>query len=144
MQSKWMISKLPKIPLLSLFFAILFFLAGCSGEVFDRAYTASGDGQKERELTPDELFTPTDDLNVVVKLNKHDDSVEVIARFLDPNDDVLQEVKAEDVPSEVGTVVLGIDYESRGDLPNQWIVGPYRVKILIDGEEVETLFFRVN
>lgn len=137
-------NQLSKFPLsLSLMFIFLFLLAGCSGGVFDRAYTASGDGQQEQELTPDDLFTPTDDLNVVVKLNKRDQTVEVLARFLDPNKDVLQEIKT-DAPSEVGTVVLGIDYESRGDLPNEWLVGPYEVKILIDGEEVETLFFKVN
>jgi hypothetical protein len=133
-----------KIPYqLSLLFSLLFLLTACSGEVFDRAYTASGDGQNEYELTKDEQFNPTDDFNVVVKLNKHDEMVEVVARFIDPNQEILQEPSAS-APSEVGTVVLGVDYEARTDLPNQWVVGRYKVEVLIDGEIVETLFFRVD
>jgi hypothetical protein len=121
----------------------LILLAACSGQVFERAYIAAGDGQREQDLTADEQFTPTEDINVVIKLNRRDESVEVLARFIDPNGDILEEIQAE-APSNVGTVVLGLDYQARADVGNEWLRGRYQVDILMDGETVQTLYFRVD
>lgn len=129
--------------LLFLSLICLSLLAGCSGQVFDRAYTASGEGSREQDLKPDEQFSPSEDLNVVIKLNQRRSTVEVLARFIDPNGDMLDEIRTE-APSSVGTVVMGLDYEARTDIGNTWQTGPYRVEISIDGELAETLFFRVD
>jgi|GEM_PF-6110940 len=118
-------------------------LAACSGEAYDRAYTASGDGMREVELTADEQFTPTEDLNLVVKLNRRDGEVDVRARFIDPNGDLLEEVSAE-ADEDVGTVVLGLDFQSRNDQVNQWLSGRYTIELFLDDEQVDTLFFRVD
>ena len=128
-----------------LFMAILLLLSACSGDVYDHAYTASGEGSQESELRLDEQFTTTDDLNVVIKLGNHEGTVKVIARFLDPNKDLLEEVSA-DVDETVGTVILGVDYEawSEAAAGNQWIKGRYTVDIFIEDEKVDTLFFRVD
>jgi hypothetical protein len=129
--------------LLVLFGILTFLLAACGGDVFERAYTASGDGLRESELSPDEQFSGTDDLNVVVKLNRHGEDANVESVIYDPNGDVLERIEAV-APDTVGTVVLGVDYEARADQVNQWIVGRYRVEVFVDGELVETLFFRVD
>ena len=118
-------------------------LAACGGDVFKRAYTASGEGLRESELAPDEQFSGTDDLNVVVKLNRHGEDAHVEVVFHDPNGDVLERIEAV-APNTVGTVVLGVDYDQRSDQVNQWIVGRYRVEVFVDDELVETLFFRVD
>lgn len=127
------------------FILILCLLSACSGGVYDRAYTASGDGNQESELREDEQFTTTDDLNVVIKLGNHEENVKVVARFIDPNGDLLQEVSAE-AEGDVGTVVLGVDYEAweASQAGNQWIVGRYGVEIIVDGEKVDTVYFRVD
>lgn len=122
---------------------LLLLLSACAGEVYDGAYTASGDGFEEKDLRKDEQFTATDDLNIVVKLNKHDDPVIVMARFIDPNGDILQEVETE-AASNVGTAILGVDYEARTDTANQWVVGRYRVDIFVDDQRVDTVYFRVD
>jgi hypothetical protein len=118
-------------------------LAACGGKTFDRAYMASGEGLRESELSPDEQFTGADDLNVVVKLNRHSDDANVEVVFTDPNGDVMERIEAV-APSTVGTVVLGLDYERRDDVGNQWLIGRYRVEVFVDEELVETLFFRVD
>lgn len=129
--------------LIPLFALLLGVLSACSGGVYARAYTASGDGQRETDLSADSQFSPTDDLNVVIKLNRRDETVKLVARFIDPNGEVLQEISA-DAPKSVGTVVMGVDYEGRADQVNQWIKGRYKVEILIDEKLVDTLFFRVD
>ena len=121
----------------------MIWLAACSGSIYDRAYTASGDGQTEAELSDDEQFAPDDDLNVVIKLNRRDEPALLTARFIDPNGELLEEVKAQ-AGSNVGTVVMGVDFEAKSDQVNQWLVGRYTVEILIDDEQVDTLFFRVD
>lgn len=118
-------------------------LVACSSEPFDRAYIAAGDGSREVDLVADEQFTPTEDFNVVVKLNRRNDPVDLLARFIDPNGDLLEEITAT-ADTEIGTVVLGVDYQSRSDQVNQWLRGRYRVEVFVDGEQVETLFFRVD
>jgi len=128
---------------LTLFSLILLLLAGCSGNVYARAYTASGEGANETELAPDEQFNTTEDLNVVVKLNRRKENVQVVARFIDPNEEVLEEITA-NAAKDVGTVVLGVDYQGRSDQINQWLRGRYRVEILIDDTQVDTLFFRID
>ena len=128
---------------LSLLVGCSILLTACGGEVYARSYMASGDGLNETDLTADEQFSGTDDLNVVVKLNRHGETANIEARFIDPNGDVLEAITAE-APEEVGTVVLGIDFEARDDQGNEWLSGRYRVEIVIDDELVDTLFFRVS
>ena len=118
-------------------------LAACGGDTFERAYTASGEGLRESELSPDEQFTGDDDLNVVVKLNRHGEDVNVEAVFYDPNGEVLERIETI-ATDEIGTVVLGIDYDLRDDQVNRWITGRYRVEVFLDDELMETLFFRVD
>ncbi|MFP4322334.1 MAG: hypothetical protein ACLFTK_07765 [Anaerolineales bacterium] len=118
-------------------------LAACSGDVYERAYTASGDGNRERDLNQTEQFLGNDDLNVVIKLSRRGDPVIINTRFIDPNGDVLEEITAE-ADSDIGTVVMGVDYEARQDIPNEWLSGRYRVEVRVDGELVDTLFFRVD
>lgn len=126
-----------------LLLGVLLVLSACSGKVYERAYVASGEGNQENELREDEQFTITDDFNVVIKLNEHEEVVKVMARFVDPNGDVMEEISTE-AGSSVGTLVLGIDYEARTDTTNQWIVGRYKVDIFVDDEKVDTVFFRVD
>lgn len=126
-----------------LFSLLAFGLSACGGSAYARAYTAVGEGRQESELRPNEQFTPTDDLNVVIKLNRRSDTVQVQARFIDPNGEILEEIN-QAAPENVGTMVLGISYAARADQINQWLRGRYRVEIRIDDELVETLYFRVD
>lgn len=118
-------------------------LAACGGEVYERAYTAAGQGLAERDLRPDAQFSTRDDLNVVVKLNPHDGSVDVTALFIDPNGDPFQEI-TQAASDQTGTVIFGLDFEARGDQNDEWLRGRYQVDILIDGDRADTLYFRVD
>ena len=129
--------------LLVLFGLSVCLLTACGGDTFERAYMASGEGVREAELSPDEQFNGTDDLNVVVKLNRHSEDAKVEVVFNDPNGEVLERIETV-APDTVGTVVLGVDYERRSDTGNQWLIGRYRVEVFVDDELVETLFFRVD
>jgi hypothetical protein len=132
-----------KIFLILPFLLIVTLLSACRQEAFARAYIAAGDGTREQDLTPDEQFTPSEDFNVVVKLHRRAKTVEVLARFIDPNGDLLEEIRT-DAPDNVGTVVLGVDYQARRDTVNTWLRGRYTVELFVDGEQVETLYFRVD
>ncbi|NJL95267.1 MAG: hypothetical protein HC915_16880 [Anaerolineae bacterium] len=123
--------------------ALLWVLSACGGPAFDRAYVAAGQGQAESDLRPSSQFSTTDDLNVVIKLNRHGGNLPVAARFLDPNGEEVQTVRAE-VPEGVETVVLGIDADLRPDPAEQWVRGRYTVEVEVNGEVVERLFFRVD
>lgn len=119
-------------------------LSACSGgEVYKNAYTASGDGTNEIDLSKTKQFQKNADLNVVVKLNSHDSDVEVEATFIDPAGQQVGDTLKVTAAENVGTVVLGLDWEAN---PNQelWNDGAWRVEIRIDGKEVETLDFAVG
>lgn len=118
-------------------------VAACSSQPFDRAYMASGEGVEENDLQADTQFSTTDDLNVIVKFNKHDGSLALEARFFDPNGDLMETITSE-IADDIGTVVLGIDYAAQAEPVTEWLRGRYKVEISLDGEIVETLFFRVD
>jgi hypothetical protein len=119
-------------------------LTACTSDgVYDQAYTASGDGTNELELNRTEQFPRNEDLNVVVKLNSHDSDVEVVATFFDPDGDQVGDPLSVTADQNVGTVVLGLDWEGKGD-EEFWEDGRWRVQIDVDGEEVDTLEFRVG
>lgn len=124
---------------------LLMILTACGGSegVYDRAYVASGEGTNELELNRTRNFRQNDDLNVVVKLGNHDSDVEVTATFFRP--DGTQEGDALKViaSDNVGTVVLGLDWDLRpaneeGEIP-LWAEGTWEIVIEVDGEEVEKL-----
>lgn len=119
-------------------------LAACSSEgVYARAYTASGDGTREIDLSRTNSFQRNADLNVVVELNSHDSDVEVEVTFYNPDGNQVGDPLVATAASGVGTVVLGLDWEARpgGDL---WPDGAWKAVVRIDGEEVETLDFSVG
>lgn len=119
-------------------------LTACAGDgIYDQAYTASGDGTNELELNKTEQFPRNEDLNVVVKLNSHDSDVEVVATFFDPDGDQVGDPLTVTADQNVGTVVLGLDWEGKGD-EEFWEDGRWSVSIEVDGEEVDTLEFRVG
>jgi hypothetical protein len=118
-------------------------LTACSGEAYNKAYTASGDSNNPNGLTEnDGRFGATDDLNVIVKLNTHRSEVEVEARFFGPEDAPLGEPLMVTADKDVGTVLLGLDWESRPD-GQPWVAGSYKVEIYIDGKKVDTIRFGV-
>lgn len=127
---------------------LMMVLTACGGDgVYDRAYTASGDGTNELELNRTRNFRQNDDFNVVIKLNSHDSDVEVTATFFRPDGtqegNALTSIAAENV----GTVVIGLDWDTRpvddeGEIP-LWTEGTWEVVIEVDGEEVERLSFTV-
>lgn len=128
-------------------------LTACGGDVYDVAYTARGDSTNVQALTQTELFQRTDDLNVVVKLGSHSGSVEVAATFYRPCDTLSENCETSRVQEgetlrttareNVGTVLLGLDYEARPEV-TEWNTGSWIVEIEIDGEVVEELSFRIN
>src|SRR5574341_475486 len=124
-------------------FIFMLLLGGCSSGVFRYAYTASDGGVDAKDLQQDNQFSTTDDFNVVVKLMRHSQTLQMSARFTDPNGDILDEIKT-DVSPDIETVVMGIDYDARRDQVNQWRKGRYEVKVMINGEVVETLVLRLD
>ncbi|PJF42149.1 MAG: hypothetical protein CUN55_10440 [Phototrophicales bacterium] len=135
----------------NLFFIIavllIFTLSACSGDVYNLAYTARGESTNILGLTQTEFFRNNEDLNVVVKLNEHD-GVTVGARFIDPKGEQVGNIVETKVSSDVGSVVLGLDYEQLNagvaeDDIAFWRSGAWKVEILIDGEVVDTLEFDV-
>jgi hypothetical protein len=134
---------------------LVFVLAACGGDTYNYAYTASGDSLNATDLTRTTQFRSSDDINLVVRLNTHEDNVDVEARFYTGSGadrrlfgDALKVTVGEDV----GTVVLGLDfdtyYNSNYDPvenPNPtWPSGGWDVEVFVDGEQVETLDFNVG
>lgn len=120
-------------------------LSACSSEIYNLSYTASGDSTNPNALVDNSgQFLVTDDLNVVIRLNQHNDDVEVEARFFAPGDDPLGDPLKTTASKDVGTVVLGLDFETRPDQTTDWPRGDYKVEIFVDGEKVETISFEVG
>ncbi|NDJ84649.1 MAG: hypothetical protein GYB66_02080 [Chloroflexi bacterium] len=129
------------LTLAALFLVLM--LSACSGEVFDIAYTARGDSTNLLAVTKTDNFQRTDDVNVVVKLSGHDGDVEVQVKFINPEGGQEGETLTAVVPEDVGTVVLGLDWEQR---PSQepWEAGSWSAEVYVDGEMVHELEYRVN
>lgn len=118
-------------------------LSACGGGVYELAYTARGDSTNVIGLTKTNQFQSTDDLNVVVKLKSHNDPVEVSVEFFDPAGNAEGDVLKTVANKEVGSVVLGLDWEARPSKEN-WQSGSWKAIVSIDGEKLEELSFRVN
>ncbi|NDJ86616.1 MAG: hypothetical protein GYB66_12075 [Chloroflexi bacterium] len=121
-------------------------LSGCSSGVYSLAYVARGDSTNLLGLTKTVSFPSNEDLNVIVKLNEHDDPVDVEVTFYRPDGEIENTLQYTAVPG-VGTVVLGLDWEQKqenSEDEERWVTGRWIVKIKIDGEEVDELDFRVN
>ena len=139
--------------LVFLFGLLVLGLTACGGDVYDVAYTARGDSTNFLALTQTELFQRTDDLNVVVKLGSHKDRVEVAATFFRPCDTQSEDCVSTEVQegetlrttvgANVGTVLLGLDYEAQPEV-DEWITGTWRIEIEVDSEMVDELTFRIN
>jgi hypothetical protein len=118
-------------------------LSSCGGGAYELAYTARGDSTNILGLTLTNQFQATDDLNIVVKLKSHDEPVEVAVAFFNPTGAQEGETIKTTVDKEVGSIVLGLDWESRpGGQP--WETGSWRAEVRVNGEKTEELIFRVN
>lgn len=122
---------------------LILILSACSSEVYELSYMARGDSTNVFALSETDILLRTDDLNVVVRLGAHDDTVDVSATFFNP--DGIQEGETLTVKAgkDVGTVVLGLDFEQRPS-GEDWFTGAWHVEIRIDGEKVDELEFRVQ
>ena len=116
-------------------------LAACAAEPVSSVYTASGDGTKPADLTKTNVFTPDDDLNIVVKLNAHNHELAVKAVFTSPTGE-LYDTDILDADVTVPEVVLGLDWEAVGGV--MWAEGEWSVAVFVDGEQKETAIFRVE
>ncbi len=122
---------------------LILILGACSGDVYSVSYTARGDSTNFMGLTQTTLFQRTDDINVVIKLNEHDDDVEVSATFYNPSNEQEGETQSARANGETGVVVLGLDWETRPG-ERDWDSGDWHVEVRVDGELVEELEFRIN
>lgn len=134
-----------KRSLFALLITLAVILSACgSGDVYARAYTASGDSTNANDLSRSEQFRGTDDINVVVILNNRNSDTDVEVRFFyGPEKLQWGESIKVNVKENVGTVVLGLDHENKGDT-EEWPGGGWRADIYIDGERVDQLDFRVT
>lgn len=122
---------------------LILILGACSGDVYSVSYTARGDSGHIMGLTQTDLFQRNDDINVVVKLNEHDDDVDVAVTFINPDGEQEGDTITTTADSETGVVILGLDWDTRpGEL--DWQSGDWRVEVSVDGETVEELEFRIN
>lgn len=122
---------------------LILILSACSSDVYVLAYTARGDSANVFGLTSTDIFQRTDDLNVVVRLGSHKDTIEVSATFFTPDNVQEGEPLKVRAGKDVGVVTLGLDYEKRPS-GEDWQSGLWRVEIRIDGEKVDELNFRVQ
>lgn len=133
-----------------LFLSLIIFLSvglsacGGSDTAFDSAYTASGDDENANSLFRTSQFRRTDGINVVVELKQRDEEAEVEVRFFygtqnTPWERPLKAVAA----SDVGTVVLKLDFDTKGDATS-WPEGGWQADVYVDGEKVETLDFTIQ
>jgi hypothetical protein len=140
-----LLMKRAHLVLIPLLVVLTLTLSACGGEVYSRSYTASGDGTNPNSLVENNgQFLVTDDLNVVVKLNTHSDDVEVEARFFGPENVPVGDPLKTTASKDVGTVLLGLDFETRPDTTTDWPRGAYKVEVYVDGERVETINFEVG
>lgn len=115
-------------------------LAACSGSTVSEAYTASGDATDPAELTRTTRFAPDDDLNVVVRLNPHSQTLALRAVFLGPDGTQIATDTLE-ADSTVGEVLLGLDWEAQGI--GNWPAGEWQVEVYVADERHTTLDFSV-
>lgn len=121
--------------------ALVLLLTACSAMPVNSVYTAVGDGTKPAELQKTSTFTDSDDLNIVVKLNTHNRTLNVSAIFTSPLGDVYNTDTLE-ADETVGEVLLGLDWEARGSVP--WDAGKWTVDVYIDEAREKQLHFTVN
>ena len=122
---------------------LILVLSACSSGIYEVAYTARGDGTNIVGLNQTNQFQRTDDINIVVKVNSHDDPITVSASFFKPDGTQEGETLESRLESGTGSVALGLDFESRPS-GEDWETGSWRVQIRIDGELVDEKIFRVN
>lgn len=123
-------------------------LSACGSGTYDVGYTARGDSTNILGLTESTQFRDNEDLNVVVRLTDHD-GVTVAARFIDPSGNQVGDVLETEVASDVGSVVLGLDFEQMNENSGEedeirWQAGRWTVEISVDGESVDTLEFDID
>jgi hypothetical protein len=116
-------------------------LTGCGSAPVKDVYTAVGDGTKPAELQKTGTFADNDDLNVVVKLNTHNRTLNVSAIFTSPLGDVFNTDTLE-ADETVGDVLLGLDWESRNSV--LWDAGKWTVDVYVDDAREKQLHFTVN
>lgn len=122
---------------------LVLILSACGGGVYQVSYTARGDGTEILSLTQTDQFQATDDLNVVVKFKSHNDPVEVSVKFLNPEGNQEGETLRATADREVGSVVLGLDWDARPEA-EEWATGTWYAEVSVDGEQEARLRFRVN
>ncbi|MCB9436400.1 MAG: hypothetical protein H6673_05315 [Anaerolineales bacterium] len=122
---------------------LILILSACSGDVYELAYTARGDSANILALTNTDIFQRTDDLNVVVRLGSHNDTVDVSATFFDPDGNQEGETLTVKADKDTGMVILGLDFEQRPS-GEDWQLGLWRIEIRIDGEKVDDVEFRIQ
>jgi len=116
-------------------------LAACSGSTVSEVYTASGDATVPDELTKTTRFAVDDDLNVVVRLSPHNQTLALRAVFRGPDGVQIATDTLEADPT-VGEVLLGLDWEAQG--AGNWPTGNWQAEVYIGDELHTTLDFTVE
>lgn len=122
---------------------LILILSACSSDVYELAYTARGDSANVFALTEADILQRTDDLNVVVRLGAHDDTVDVSATFFGPDGLQEGETLTAKADKDTGVVILGLDFEQRPS-GEDWPLGLWHIELRIDGEKVDDIEFRVQ
>lgn len=117
-------------------------LVACGGgATVAEVYTASGDATNPDELTTTNRFAPDDDLNVVVRLNPHTDTLALRAVFAGPDGTQISTDTLEADPT-VGEALLGLDWEAQGI--TGWAAGNWQVEVFVSDASHTTLDFTVE
>ncbi|MBI5957143.1 MAG: hypothetical protein HY866_00310 [Chloroflexi bacterium] len=131
---------LSRLPFVISLVMLALLLTGCVSAPMRDAYTAAGDGTKPAELQKTGTFAADDDLNVVVRLNTHSRSLNLSAIFTSSTGDVFSTDTIE-ADETVGEVLLGLDWETRGNV--YWPSGEWKVEVYVDEIREKTLTFTV-
>ena len=126
--------------ILPLLLAVLL-LTACSAKPLKAVYTASGDGTRPEDLDKTTVFTPDDDLNVVITLNSHNRTLPVKAVFIAP-DGTQYPTDELNMDETSGVAVLGLDWEMQNNTP--WTVGDWEAQIYVDNALEDTVKFTVE
>jgi len=121
--------------------AVPLLMTACSSEPVREVYTAAGDGSRPEDLDKTTVFTPDEDLNIVVTLNSHNRELPVYAVFTAPDGNTYPTDPLE-LDETAGEAVLGLDWEANNNVP--WTEGEWKVEIYVEDERKETITFTVQ
>lgn len=127
--------------LIAILGCLLVVITACTADdSFEDAYTARGEAERPSDLEKSGTFSPTENLQVVVKFKDHSEDVRVKIEWIDPAGEVVGTLERT-APSDTEYMNVSFDLARAGRA--YWEPGEWKAEISIENKSVKTLEFTV-